>query len=321
MTDMTIRPILPRPAPAPDRGPLDDRFYDLVEARFARLVRDNPVFGTAMGLHQDDDLLGDGSRDAVLGELAADRDHLARIEALDPAGLSSEVRFERDLELHNLRRVIFDADVLRLWERRSLALDTIGDGLFLLFARDHAPLAERLSAISGRLEAVGTYLEEAKTRATVPQVRRWQQLELESAAEMPAFFDEIVAAGRDVLDASEQSPARSRRRDGQGRASSSMGRGSREPSRPGPTNGRSAASDTTRWSRCGPSTGWTPTPSWSSAGSACARSVPRGRPPRARSIRTPTRRPSSTASSRTSPRISTVRWRPIEMPWPAPASS
>ncbi|HEY6012369.1 MAG TPA: DUF885 domain-containing protein, partial [Candidatus Limnocylindrales bacterium] len=32
-----------------------------------------------------------------------------------------------------------------------------------------------------------------------PQVRRWQQLELESAAEMPAFFDEIVAAGTDVL--------------------------------------------------------------------------------------------------------------------------
>ena len=191
--------LLRRPAPALDRGPLDDRFYDLVEIRFARLVRDNPVLGTALGLHQDDDLLGDGTREALLGELAAEREHLARIEALDPAGLSPEVRFERDLELHNLRRVVFDTDVLRIWERRSLALDTIGDGLFLLFARDHAPLAERLAAISGRLEAVGTYLEEAKTRATVPQVRRWQGLELESAAEMPVFFDELVATGKGVL--------------------------------------------------------------------------------------------------------------------------
>ncbi|HEY6014232.1 MAG TPA: DUF885 family protein, partial [Candidatus Limnocylindrales bacterium] len=156
MTDGDFQRILPRPAPAPDRGPLDERFYDLVETRFVRLVRDNPVLGTSLGLHQDDDLLGDGSRDAVLGELAADREHLARIEALDPAGLSAGVRFERELELHNLRRAIFDTDVLRLWERRSLALDTVGDGLFLLFARDHAPLAERLSAISGRLEAIGT---------------------------------------------------------------------------------------------------------------------------------------------------------------------
>ncbi len=204
MTQTISQKILPRPSPAPDRGPLDDRFYDLVETHFVRLVRDNPVLGTAMGLHEDDDLLGDGSREAMLGELAAERGHLARIEALDPAGLSSEVRFERDLEIHNLRRVIFDTDVLRLWERRSLALDTIGDGLFLLFVRDHAPLAERLSAISGRLEAVGAYLEEAKTRATVPQVRRWQRLELESAAEMPVFFDELVAAGRGVLDAVDQ---------------------------------------------------------------------------------------------------------------------
>jgi uncharacterized protein (DUF885 family) len=196
--------LLPRPAPALDRGPLDDRFYDLVEIRFARLVRDNPVLGTALGLHQDDDLLGDGTREALLGELAAEREHLAQIEALDPAGLSPEVRFERDLELHNLRRVVFDTDVLRIWERRSLALDTIGDGLFLLFARDHAPLAERLAAISGRLEAVGTYLEEAKTRATVPQVRRWQGLELESAAEMPVFFDELAAAGKGVLGPVEQ---------------------------------------------------------------------------------------------------------------------
>jgi uncharacterized protein (DUF885 family) len=204
VTETTSQRILPRPLPAPDRGPLDDRFYELVESRFARLVRDNPVLGTAMGLHQDDDLLGDGSREAVLGELAAEREHLAMIEALDPAGLSAEVRFERDLELHNLRRVIFDTDVLRLWERRSLALDTIGDGLFLLFARDHAPLSERLSAISGRLEAVGAYLEEAKTRATVPQVRRWQRLELESAAEMPVFLDELVAAGANVLSSVDQ---------------------------------------------------------------------------------------------------------------------
>jgi uncharacterized protein (DUF885 family) len=204
VTGTIPKTLLPRPAPAPDRGPLDDRFYELVETRFVRLVRDNPVLGTALGLHQDDDLLGDASRAAVLGELAAEREHHAKIKEIDPAGLSSEVRFERDLELHNVRRVIFDTDVLRLWERRSLALDTIGDGLFLLFVRDHAPLAERLSAISGRLEAVGAHLEEAKTRATVPQVRRWQQLELESAGEMPIFLDEMVAAGVSVLTATDQ---------------------------------------------------------------------------------------------------------------------
>jgi uncharacterized protein (DUF885 family) len=194
----------PRPAPAATPGPLDDAFYDLVESRFVRFVRDNPVHATSLGLHQDDDLLGDGSREAVLAELSADRDHLAAIEAIDPAGLSDEARFERELELHNVRRAIFDADVLRIWERRSFALDHVGDGLFLLFARDHAQLSERLDAIAGRLEATATYLEESKTRATVPQVRLWQGIEIETASELPAFFDELVAAGVDVLPATEQ---------------------------------------------------------------------------------------------------------------------
>ncbi len=204
MTDPRLAASLPRPEPALPRGALDDQLYDLVETRFARLIRDNPVFATAVGLHQDDDLLGDGGREALLGELEDEREHLAEVEALDPAGLSPEASFERDLELHNLRRAIFDHADLRIWERRSFALDHIGDSLFLLFARDHAPLPERLDAIAGRLEAAATYLEESKTRATVPQVRRWQQIEIETAGELPVFFDEIVAAGEGVLPAQEQ---------------------------------------------------------------------------------------------------------------------
>ncbi|MFL5645885.1 MAG: DUF885 domain-containing protein [Chloroflexota bacterium] len=204
MTDQRPTTPLPRPDAGAAAGPLDAELYDLVEARFVRLIRDNPVLATSLGIHQDDDLLGDGSRDAVLGELEDERDHLVALEALDPAGLSAEARIERELEIHNVRRSIFDVDELRTWEQRSFALDHIGESLFLLFARDHAELAERLDAIAGRLEATATYLEEAKTRATVPQVRRWQQIEIEEAAELPAFFDEIVAAGPNVLAPSDQ---------------------------------------------------------------------------------------------------------------------
>ena len=190
--------VLSRPAPAARPGPLDDRLYDLVEARFRRIVRDNPIVGTYLGIHTEDERLGDASRDAVLQELSDERAHLAAVEALDPAGLSAEARFERDLELHNLRRAIFDTDVVRTWERRSTALDVVGDALFLIFAQDFAPLPERLMAIAGRLEAVPAYLEASKSRAVVPQVRLWQRLEIESAADLPSFFAELVAAGADL---------------------------------------------------------------------------------------------------------------------------
>jgi uncharacterized protein (DUF885 family) len=196
VTDAPPQPVeLTRPAPARDRGPLDDRLYDLVEARFARIVRDHPLIGTYVGLHARDAELGDGSRDAVLQELADEHDHLASVEALDPEGLSETARFERDLEIHNVRRSLFGDEVIRVWERRSTALDTVGDALFLVFARDFAPLAERLDSLAGRIEAIPTFLDENRSRAVVPQVRAWQDIEVDTANDLPGFLDEIVAAG------------------------------------------------------------------------------------------------------------------------------
>ena len=208
MTDPrpSLYPELTRPAPDPEPGPLDEALYDLVEARFERVVRDNPILGTALGLHEHDDKLGDGSADAVLGELEAERAHLSMLERLDPGALSPTAQFERELEIHNLRAAIFDTEELRLWERRSVGLDTVGDGLFLLFARDHARLAERLEAIASRLDAVPTFLTESRTRARGPQVRLWQGIEIQTAEHLPSFFDEIIAAGESVL----QEPARRR---------------------------------------------------------------------------------------------------------------
>jgi uncharacterized protein (DUF885 family) len=192
-SDTPARP-LSRPTASPDAGLLDDRLYDLVETRFRRLVRNHPVIGTYVGLHERDAELGDGSRDAVLGEIADERAHLASVEAIDPAALSPTARFERDLEIHNVRRSLFDDDVVRTWERRSTALDTIGDALFLVFARDFAPLDERLDSIAGRLERVPAYLEESRTRAAVPQVRLWQQIEIDAARDLPTFVEELVGS-------------------------------------------------------------------------------------------------------------------------------
>jgi uncharacterized protein (DUF885 family) len=200
VTDRLEDVVLTRPS-ATRPGPLDERLFDLVETRFRRLIRDNPVLGTYVGIHTEDDRLGDASRDAVLGELADEKAHLAAVEAIEPAGLSPLGRLERDLEIHNLRRTIFDSEIVRTWEQRSTALDTIGDALFLIFAQDFAPLPERLNLLAGRLEAIPDYLEGSKSRATVPQVRLWQRLEIESAGDLPSFLDEIVAASAGLPDA------------------------------------------------------------------------------------------------------------------------
>ena len=178
--------------------------------------------------------------------------------------------FERDLELHNVRRAIFDTDVLRLWERRSFALDTIGDGLFLLFARDHAP-ARR---------AARRHRRPARGRRRLP---RGGQDPGNGPAGPPLAADRDRDRGRAAVLLRRARRGRRRRRcrppssaassapASRPRSPSSCTRpGSRARSRTAPTSGRSGASATTRWSACGPSTGSMPTRSSSSAGSSCA---------------------------------------------------
>jgi uncharacterized protein (DUF885 family) len=196
MTDL----VLPRPDSQPAAGPLDGKFWDLVEADFRHTIENHPVLATYLGIHDDDGRLDDATRDAVVQDIADAKKFEREVEAIDPAGLSESVRLERELALHNVRLELFNAEVHRVWERRSTAMDGVGDALFGIFARDYAPLAERLESLTSRMEAIPGALQQYKTRTTAPQVRLWQELEIDSGGQMPFLFDEIKAAGAGLLD-------------------------------------------------------------------------------------------------------------------------
>lgn len=177
-------------------GHLDARFQALVEDYFRDLVRATPVFATFIGIHSEDHRLGDGTREAVEERIARERRFLSDLEALDPAGLSDEARFERDLAVHTARLDLFGLQEHRVWERRSMAMDEVGDGVFSILARDFAPLGERLESIASRLEATPTALDQHRSRLGPRPVRLWNEIELGAAGEMPALFDEVMSAAR-----------------------------------------------------------------------------------------------------------------------------
>ena len=185
---------LTRAVPSAAPGPLDDRLYDLVESRFRRVVASEPTMATYFGIHAWDDVLADPTRERILGDIDADRAHAGAVEAIDPAGLSSSARFERELELHHVRLTVYRAEAVRTWERRSTGASALGDALFPLFTRDFAPLAERLAAIAARLEAAPEFLRAHRTRAVGLQVRPWLEIEIHASANVPRFLDDIAAA-------------------------------------------------------------------------------------------------------------------------------
>jgi uncharacterized protein (DUF885 family) len=192
--------VLPRPDSQPTAGPLDSSFWDLVEADFRRMIVNHPIYATYLGIHDDDSRLDNATRDAMLAEIAESKEFRARIAAIDPAELSESVRLERELALHNIDKELFDLEVHAVWERRSTAMDQVGDALFSIFARDYAPLADRLESLTSRMEAIPRALDQHKTRAARPQVRLWQELEIEAGDQMPYLLKEIQAAGAGVLD-------------------------------------------------------------------------------------------------------------------------
>jgi uncharacterized protein (DUF885 family) len=175
----------------------DRRFATLVREHFEDLLQREPVFATYLGIHDLDDRLGDKSRDAHLDLVAAERRFLTALEAIDAGALSAPNILEREMAILNARRVIFDEEVQRTWERRVTAGEELGDALFLLFARDFAPLPDRLDAITARLEAAPTALVQVRDRLGGDPVALWLELELEAAASLPGFLELIqdAAAG------------------------------------------------------------------------------------------------------------------------------
>jgi uncharacterized protein (DUF885 family) len=179
----------------------DRQFETLVRERFDRTIDEFPIFATWLGIHDHDAHLGDASREARLRQIDEEHAFLDGLRALDPQAMSEPFRFERELAINASERALFDDEVHRVWERRASASDDVGDGLFLLFARDFAPLRDRLVSIAGRLEETPRVLREGRSRIGDSPVRLWNEMELESTVSLPSFIDEILVAASAELGA------------------------------------------------------------------------------------------------------------------------
>ena len=165
----------------------------LIRSRFDDWVETWPQNATSFGIHRYDDRLPDLSRAAKLADIEADRAFVGELDAIDPAGLDERVAFERELSLHSTRLRLFEAEVSREWERTSSAADDIGYALFLLVARDFAPIEERLGSLTSRIEGIPAALEQVRDRLGGDTVRLWLEREAATAAELPGLIGDIMA--------------------------------------------------------------------------------------------------------------------------------
>jgi uncharacterized protein (DUF885 family) len=164
------------------------------------LARRHPDVATELGDHRYDARLSDLTHDALDDERRALTAFAERAAALDVAALTPEQRVDAAMLAGRVELRAFELAELREHEWNPL-LANPGRAVYMLLARDFAPLPDRLAAVAGRLSQVPWLLAAARSHlGAMPRVH------LETAV---GQFDGTIKLVSDAIDDSLQdaSPA------------------------------------------------------------------------------------------------------------------
>ena len=150
----------------PDDGWLSDSSEETSNPAFARLAGEildallelDPVEATALGDHRLDDRLPDWSEAGLESARTTVSSALSALDSVDDSALSRQELVDHELLRSALATRLFVLDDLRPQTWDPLVANP-GTAVYLLLARDFAPLGDRLRAAGHRLAAVPEYLE------------------------------------------------------------------------------------------------------------------------------------------------------------------
>jgi uncharacterized protein (DUF885 family) len=148
----TLAPASPPPS-APSVA--DAAFEQLATRYLDEMLALTPVAATELGDHRSDDRLDDLGPTARGQRAALARALLAQLAALDALRLSRAHQVDAQLLRHQLEYDLWRLEQLQEWRWDPLVYTELaGSGLYLLLARDFAPLPVRLNNAAARLESL-----------------------------------------------------------------------------------------------------------------------------------------------------------------------
>ena len=124
----------------------------------------HPDLATGLGDHRFDGRLPDLSAAALADERRALDRWAAGLDALDADSLSAEHRVDAAIMADSVARRIFELDELREHTWNPLPANP-GKAIYMLLARDFAPLPDRLASVAARLAEIPRTLAEGSPTA------------------------------------------------------------------------------------------------------------------------------------------------------------
>ena len=149
------------PATAGPVGAAGDELRRLADTYIDDLMRRHPDTATELGDHRFDGLLPDRSEAALTDERRSLDGYAARLTDLDLMALPPELRVEAALLADDVARRLLAIEELREHTWNPL-LANPGQAVYMLLAREYAPLPERLGSLAARLAAVPDSLAAAR---------------------------------------------------------------------------------------------------------------------------------------------------------------
>jgi len=186
----------PPPRPQAPQGPsAADLAFERVSARYLEeMIPLTPVLATELGDHRFDDLLDDIGPTARDERATLARSLLAQLASIDTHGLARANQVDLQLLKHRLQYTLWQLEKLEEWRWNPLLYtDLAGNGLYLLMARDFAPLPVRLASAAARLEDLPRLLAQVRETLDPERVPRiYAQTAIKQNAGVLAVIDELI---------------------------------------------------------------------------------------------------------------------------------
>lgn len=184
----------------------DVAFDELAKRYLREMLPLTPVQATALGEHRYDTNLDDVSAEGQARRTALARQLLAQLNTLAVSDMTRAHQVDSRLLKNELEYEIWRVEELKEWRWNPLLYTELaGNSVYLLMARDFAPLPTRLHAVSARLSELPRLLSQVRESLDPPLVPR---IHAETAVKQNtgilSLLDELVVPQLGALPEAEQ---------------------------------------------------------------------------------------------------------------------
>jgi uncharacterized protein (DUF885 family) len=143
------------------------RFEQVVHDFYERYLATHPEEATQLGDHRFDKRSGDASAAGIAADRKLYRKTLDVLQAIPASRLPPDHAVDREILENDLRARLYDIEVLKTyaWEATDYSAT---EGVYVLLARDFAPMKDRLAAAKLRLEAIPKLVDAAQKNLQRP---------------------------------------------------------------------------------------------------------------------------------------------------------